>query len=186
MGYKTIQQKRAELQDKQKIKYAFRDSIEELNKGLADIEKAINNLGATRMAIEKRISALDTGGVKEFEDYKKSLIAVAQGWGARSLPMTPVDKVISEASKELSTMISAYEDKLAAAFPREVKPGMTFKHAPLKRIYEIKTGPTQATNINLKGDNAIWFKVHFWTEGKDGGEVDINLTDLKKMKYLNT
>lgn len=187
MGYKKIEEKRKELRQKQEVKYAFRDAVGRINEGLANIQKAISDVEHTKQELGRTIAGLDTGGIKEFEDYKKSLLAICNGWGVRPLPLAPVEKVCRDAEAELRAMIAAWTDKLAAAFPKEVKPGMTFKNQSLDRIYEVLSPPEQAANANLKGDNAIFFKVKWWkADGEQGGGYSISLVDLKKMKYLNT
>jgi hypothetical protein len=90
------------------------------------------------------------------------------------------------ADKEVNDMVKAYEDKLTAACPKDIKPGMTFKNPARQTIFEVKKGPEKATIENLQGDEALWFGGDRWKDGVKTGQCQFNLANLKKMKYLHT
>lgn len=180
MGYAKIQAKRKELEEKVEVKCAFKDAAEKLNEVARIIEKA-------KQEVTQRISGLKTGGISELDAYKENLeLFVHKLEAARAPSLQPIVKLVYEAEEELNKMVRAYEDKLAANCPKDVKPGMTFKDPSQQRIFEVKTGPTKATNINLRGDSALWFEVDIFKDGVKSGSVDLNSADLKKMKYLRT
>jgi hypothetical protein len=186
LGYKKIQDKRQELEAKQQVLFKFRSAATEVNAQIARAAEAARQLENAKSAIASSVGAMFTGGVPEFEAYKKSLLGIAKGGTFRPLPMDPVEKVVKNADAELRAMLSAWEDKLAASCPKDIKPGMTFKDAPTGRIYEVKSSAEKATNPRLQGDAAIWFDGEFFKDGKSAGKSPIDLASLKKMKYLKT
>jgi hypothetical protein len=180
VGYKKIQEKRKELQAQSEIKSAFFDAAKSLDDLFGTVEK-------TRQQISQKIGALKPSGVSELEAYKTSLLAVVGKLAAAKPPsIDPVWNVVRTAEKEVENMVSAYEDKLAAACPKDVGPGMTFKDPATKRIFEVKTQAEKAKNENLQGDQSFWFKCDLWKDGAKTGESSVSLAQLKKMKFLKT
>ena len=186
MGYKKIQEKRKELAARQEILFKFQKAAEEINSRLAKVAQAMKQLEASKQEVASGISSLNTGGIPEFDTYKKSLLGIAQGGTPRPLPMDPVEKVVKGAADQLRAMVREYEDKLAATCPKDIKPGMTFKDPPTGRIYEVRSPPEKAQNPNLRGDDAIWFDGVWFTDGTAGSNSPVKLSALKKMKYLKT
>jgi|KBSSwiStaDraftv2_1062776.scaffolds.fasta_scaffold381820_2 hypothetical protein len=181
MGYKKIQAKREELSNKKFAKQQFLSAAE----SLVEICKQI---GKTKSAIQQKMASMNTAGVPEFESYKKSILALTQKMETLLPPsLDPIHRVVDEAEDEVERMVQQYQEKLLAAFPGEVKVGMTFKDKGLKRVCQIMAPGVKSPNLNLQGDDAMWFKVHYWNDdGKDGSDGQVKLSDLKKMKYLNT
>jgi hypothetical protein len=186
VGYKKIQEKRKEFSAKQDVLIKFRKAAEEINGKLAKVAQALKQLETSKQEVAAGISALNTGGVPEFEAYKKNLLGIAQGGTPRPLPMDPVEKVVDGAETQLRVMIREYEDKLAAACPKDIKPGMTFKDPATGRVFEVRSLPEQSKNPNLKGDDAIWFDGVWFTDGNAGSNSPTKLSSLKKYKYLKT
>jgi hypothetical protein len=188
MGYQKIQAKRKEIYAKHQVMLAFSHAAKGVNEALAKIQKAQANLEQTKQKMAADVGKLSTGGVAEFEVYKKSLLGMAQSTGlVRPLPLAPVEMVVLKAQTELAKMVRAYEEKLIAAMPKEIKPGMTFKDQTTGNILEVTTPAQKSPNINLSGDAAIFFKVKiFKPDGTAAGEMSRSLSDLKKNKYLNT
>jgi hypothetical protein len=187
LGYKKIQAKRQEFAAKQAVMFKFRDAVREINLRSAKVAEAIKKLETAKDEIAASISSLHTGGVPQFEAYKKSLLGMTANVGTlRALPLDPVEKVVNGAEDELRAMVRAYEDKLAAACPKDIKPGMVFKRASDGTLFEVQSASRKATNPSLRGDDAIWFDGVYITDGKPSGSTAANLTTLKKMKYLKT
>jgi len=180
MGYKKIQEKRKELSAQMEAKSAFMDAAKGLNDALSNVEK-------TKQQVMQRMGTLKTGGISELEQYKSGLLTYLGKLDAAKPPsIDSVVKVVDAAEKEMKAMLSAWEDKLAASCPKDVKPGMTFKDVPNQRIFEVKSGPTNGNNDNLTGDKAIWFAGDWFKDGAKTGSCQLNLADLKKYKYLKT
>lgn len=181
MGYKKIQEKRNELYIKSRAKNQFLDAAESM-------VDAYKEIGRIKSSLQQKIGSMNTAGVPEFEAYKKTVLASIQKMEVLlPPPLDAIHKVVDDAQKEVNRMVQEYEDKLAAACPKEIKVGMTFKDKGLRRVYQITAPGEQSKNPNLKGDDAIWFKAHYWKDdGADGSDSQLKLSDLKKMKYLNT
>jgi hypothetical protein len=180
MGYKKIQEKRAQLAAQVAVKSAFVDAAQSLEDVLGNVEK-------TKQQVSQKVGALKTGGISELEAYKTSLLAfIGKLEAAKPPSLDPVIKMADAADKEMKAMMSAWEDKLAASCPKDVKPGMTFKQVNTQRIYEIKSPPQKATNPNLTGDQAIFFDGDWYKDGVKAGSSQTKLADLKKMKYIHT
>jgi len=178
MGYKKIQEKRAELSKKIDVWETFLQAAREINRGLAEIEQATQKLTATKDKLGKTIAVLNTLGVKEFDDFKKSLLAVCVASGTRPLPLKPVEQVVNDARAGLDKELDAWTEKLAAAFPSEIKVGMTFKDRKLGRIYEVVGDRELATNANLTGDDAIWYKCKMFEGEKQLGTQSLSRSRL--------
>lgn len=180
MGYKKIQEKRKELSAQTDARRTFMEAAQNLDDVLSNVEK-------TRQQVSQKLSTLKTCGVPEFEAYKSELVACLGRLDAAKPPsLEPISRFAANASRDLDRMIQDYENKLAAACPKDVKPGMTFKDTHYGRIYEVTKGPMQATNENLKGDAAIWFDGNFYKDGSKTGSCEMSLAELKKYKYLRT
>jgi hypothetical protein len=180
MGYKKIQEKRKELSAKMEARSAFMDAAQSLNTVLGNVDK-------TKQQAMQKMGTLKTDGMAELEAYKSALLAYLGKLDAAKPPsLDAVVKLVDAADKDLKAMIGAWEDKLAASCPKDVKPGMTFKDTPTQRIFEIKSGPEKAANGNLAGDQAVWFKGDWFKDGAKTGSTSLSLADLKKYKYLHT
>ena len=162
------------------MRSAFMDAAQSLNDVLANMDR-------TKTQVLQRIGTLKPCGVPEMEAYKSGLLAYLGKLDTVKPPsLDGVEKLVQAAQKDLKIMISAWEDKLAASCPKDVKPGMTFKDVPSQRILEIKSGPEKAENKNLVGDQSVWFKGDWFKDGVKTGSSSVSLADLKKYKYLNT
>ena len=180
MGYQKIQEKRKELNVKIEARSAFMDAAQSLNTVIGNIDK-------TKQQAVQKVGTLKTNGVAELEAYKSALLAYLGKLDAAKPPsLAPVIKLVDAAEKDLKIMIGAWEDKLAATCPKDVKPGMTFKDTPTQRIFEVKSGPEKSANEQLSGDKAIWFKGDWFKDGAKTGSSSLSLADLKKYKYLHT
>ncbi len=177
MGLKKIQALRQEMWKKADSLNQFKEAVAELAAAHEKIAKAYANLEKLRADGAAKVERIPTHGVKEFDDYKKSLIAVYQGWGNRPLPTKPLDAVVERERKAVDEAVKARVDKLAASFPSQVKKGMVFKMSATGKLYEISGDEQKSKNPNLKGEAAI-----FWDtiDEKGARAFPISLADLKK------
>jgi hypothetical protein len=183
MGLKKIAELRKEYWKQAEALSEFTKAAKQFSDTHAKIAAAYAQVEKLRDANKTKIEALDTLGIKEFEDYKKSLIAVYGGWGNRPLPLKPLEDVIAKKKKEVDDAVRERVAKLAASFPSQIKPGMVFRFDPTGVLWEIKSGPEESKNPNLKGDAKIFYK--YLPEG--GSENNVSLETLKKScKYINT
>lgn len=164
----------------------FYKAAQDINKAVAKTAQAFAAVGEAKEKIRQRIEGLNTFGIKEFEDYKKSLLGIVAGGTPRPLPMDPVNKAIARVESEHVRMVREYYEKLAAGCPNDVKPGMVFKRPGDDTFVEITKGPFKPQNTDLKGDHAICFNGRIWKDEKAGAEISYDLADLKQMKYLKT
>ncbi|MDQ2839944.1 MAG: hypothetical protein M3Y72_02665 [Acidobacteriota bacterium] len=188
MGYKTIEAKRKEYQAKVEVCKTFVDASKQINDSLASLEKSMKQMRQMRDDLQKKVSGLDTAGVKEFEDFKKDLLSSCKSETVKPLPTGAIEKALDTAKKEIDDLVDAWVDKLAGSFPKELKPGMTLKDCKLKRLYEVTGGPEKSNNENLKGDAAIWFKVKIIADGKQT-DTSMSLAQLSPkngIKYIKT
>jgi hypothetical protein len=185
VGYKKIQEKEQEFRAKSSVKARFAVATSEVEKGVKRLQKASEELASAKEFARGLIGGLDTGGVREFDEYKHGLVEFIEGKVAKAPSDEKVWLVVHAAESEVKAMVKEWQDQLAANCPAEVRPPMVFKDQPRSRIYEITKGPLQATNTNLKGDQAICFEADFWPiEGGQKSNSKVNMADLKKMKYL--
>lgn len=185
---KAEQQGQPELNAKLQTYYGFYEAAQKINEAVAKTADAHAAVGQTMEKIRQRIEGLNTFGIKEFEDYRKSLLGIVAG-GAnhlRPLPMDPVYRAMGRVESEHMRMVKDYYGKLAASCPTDVKPGMVFQRSGEQVFVEITKGPFQPQNANLKGDKATCFQCRVWKDGKAGAAIDLDLAALKGMKYLNT
>ncbi len=183
MGLKKIAELRKELNQQAAALSAFTKAAGEFVATYAKIAAAYAEVEALRENKKKAAYELKTLGIKEFEEYRKSLIAVFEGWGNRPLPLKPLEDVVARKKKEVDDAVQARVAKMAASFPAEVKPGMLFRFEPTKVLWEIKSGPFESKNENMKGkaETAIYYK--YLPEG--GSENSVTLETLKKScKYI--
>ena len=175
MGLKKIAELRKVLDAKQKTFEEFRRAADEFNKAYVKIAAAYDGVAKLRSENLARIERLETHNIKEFEDYRKALVAVYEGWGNRPLPLKPLEVVIEKQKEALEAEKQKLVDKLVATMPAEVKPGMVFKLLRSGELCEITSDKSEATNVNLKGDERLWYD--YKTEGGRTGKT--NLKDLK-------
>jgi hypothetical protein len=183
MGLKKIAELRKELSEQAAALSAFTKAAGEFVATYAKIAAAYAQVEELRENKKMAVHELKTLGIKEFEDYKKGLIGVFEKWGNRPLPLKPLEDLVARKKKEVDDAVQARVAKMAASFPAEVKPGMLFRFEPTKVLWEIKSGPLQAKNENLKGkiDAVTYFK--YQPEG--GSENNVTLETLKKScKYI--
>lgn len=190
---KVLEKARAELQSKpeelkaqEQAYFRFCEAAQAINEAVAKTAQAHRAVAETLNQIRERVERLDTFGIKEFEDYKRSLLGMAGGGTLRPLPLEPVYKAISRVESEHLKMVNEYYAKLSASCPSEVKPGMVFKRSSDQVFVEITKGPFKPHNADLKGDKAICFKARLWKDGQAGTEIDYDLAGLKQLKYLKT
>src|SRR5262245_57586126 len=98
MGYKTILAHRKQLAEKIAVYEALVASAKSVSGQMAKLEEAHKKVTAeterlapvlTKMADD--MSKLDTKDVKEFEDFRKSLLATVSGGSLRPLPTKPLE-----------------------------------------------------------------------------------------------
>lgn len=175
MGLKKIAELRKLLDAKQEMFKEFRRAADEFNKTYAKIAAAFEGVEKLRSENLARIERLETHNIKEFDDYRKALVAVYAGWGNRPLPLKPLEVVIEKQRDALEAEKKKLVDKLIAAMPAEVKPGMVFKLLRSGELCEITSAKAESTNVNLKGDERLWYD--YKTEAGRTGQT--NLKDLK-------
>lgn len=191
MGYETIQRHRRQLDDKmasyEKLLGAAKAISTQMDKILQHVQQ-LEKEQAQMVAVLDKVAAdmdkLDTKGIKEFEDYHKSLVAISQGGNWRPLPTKPLDAVISKMRADIANEQWAWIDKLTANAPAEIKPGMVFANKQMGWIYEIKSGPTKAQNTNLRGDDGIFFQFVRYDKDDKKYEGSISKSDLSPKKGI--
>jgi hypothetical protein len=196
MGLKTIEAKRAEFNKMRKSMNDFIDAAEALRSSTEKYQKlgeeamkALENHFAQKNKLLPEVKKLETFGVKAFEDYKKSLIAICENrsFEDRPLPTTPLQRALMQAQEDLDKELQAWIDKQPASMPKEIKKGMTFKDGHLNRIWEVISDPYPAKNARLQGDDAIIVTAK-WSEPETGksGQTEVSKTFLTtgKMKFL--
>ena len=196
MGMKKIAEKEAELRKKNQALETFLKTAATLQEALTkvqklgeDAEKAYTAMYDKKKQMTPVIEKLDTHGIKEFEQYKAHLLAVAtnKAFQDRLLPTAPLQKVVDTARSEVRTMLNEWLEKQASSMPKEWKKGMSFRDYDLDRVYELISDVEQAKNVNLKGDDALWFNTKF-TDLKTGKEGTVNVSKgsllKRKLKFL--
>ena len=183
MGLKKIAEMRAELRKKTDVLDQFMRLAKQYNETYAKIAASYEGLEKLRTENLAKVVALNTMGIKEFEDYKKSLVFVFAGMGSRPLPTKPLEDVVNLQHDAVDAEVKERIAKLAASMPAEVKPGMVFRFDPSGVLWEITSGPEKSKNVNLHGDDQIWYKYN----AENGGSLSTNLTTLKKnCKFIKT
>lgn len=196
MGYQTIQAHRKELNEKIKVFEALVASARSLTGQMAKIAEAHKKVEAESMKIwdvlqkmAKDMEKLETKGVKEFEDFRQSLVALGNGGSGsmRPLPTKPIEVAVSRMRTEVEKEQRAWVEKLAANMPAELKPGMVLIDKTIGNEYEIKAGPYAATNTNLHGDAAIIYDIICYRDGKKS-EFPLSKAELKRqgMKFVRS
>ncbi len=151
-------------------------------------DKVIEALYAKKKKLSPAVEKIETHGIKEFEHYKKSLLAVCnnESFIDRPLPTKPLEKYVTQARKEADEMHKAWIDKQTIKMPKAIKKGMTFKDYKLNRIYEAVSGETKSKNPNLKGDAAVFVDCK-WTDlksGSTGGGYSVSRADLSAANHV--
>ena len=183
MGLKKIAELRRDLNAKADALAKFKAAADLFVETHAKIKQAYDNVVKLRVENLAKVERLDTLGIKEFEAYKTSLVAVYSGWNDRPLPTKPLEAVVDSQRKAVDAAVNERIAKLAASFPKEVKAGMVFRFTPTGRLIEIVGQPKESKNPNLKGDDKT-----FWDTTEVGGSAGtpVSLGDLKKSyKYIN-
>ncbi|HKC29749.1 MAG TPA: hypothetical protein VKB75_17165 [Jatrophihabitans sp.] len=196
MGYQTIQAHRKELNEKIKVFEALVASAKSVTGQMAKIAEAQKKVEAEaekiytvlqKMATE--MEKLDTKGVKEFEEFRQSLVALGSGnsRSMRPLPTKSIEVAVSRMRGEVEKEQRAWIEKLAANMPAELKPGMVLIDKTIGNEYEIKSGPQTSKNPNLSGDAAIFYDVICYRNGSKS-EFPMTKADLKKngMKFVRS
>ncbi len=177
MGLKKIAEMRKELWAKAEALEKFEALAKEFNDTYAKIQKSYEALDKLREDQRKKIVNVQTHGVKEFEDYKRSLYAIYQNYGNRPLPTDPLRAVVAAQKKKVDEAIAERVAKLAASFPSEVKKGMVFKMDASGKLLEITSDAKESTNANLKGDAKTYYEVSY----ESGEKGLVKLSDLKSL-----
>jgi hypothetical protein len=159
MGYKTIQAKRNELSKRVDVFDKLVGAAKSISVQMEKITKQEEQMKAVLAKVSAEMDKLDTKGIKEFDDYKKSLIGIANGGQMRLLPSAPLEHVVMQMRKNVDTEYWAWVEKQAANTPAQIQPGMVFVDKKMGWTYEIKSAGKAATNANLKGDAAIFYDV---------------------------
>lgn len=194
MGYQTIVAHRKQLAEKIKVYEALVASARSVTGQMAKIADAQKKLEAESMKIwdvvnkmAADMSKLDTKGVKEFEDFRQSLVGLASSGSMRPLPTKPLEMVVGKMRGEVEKEHRDWIEKLAANMPADLKPGMVLIDKTIGNEYEIKAGPKKATNVNLKGDDAIYYDIICHRQGKTS-EYPLTKAELKRqgMKFVKS
>jgi hypothetical protein len=185
MGFKTIEAKRQEYSKLVETKQQFRDAIAQMNGLVEQVNQLHERHFQGCQELAKRLALLNTGGVKEFEQYKAHLVDGAQKGGQiRPLPMGPLDKALEESEKEIDNLVLQHALKLAKNCPSTLQPGMTFYDGG-NFYFDVKSGPIN--DPKKKGDDAILYKLVCYNKaGKVAGEPQHPLSSIKKWKYIQT
>lgn len=189
MGYKTIQIKRNELNERVEVFDKLVGAAKSISVQMEKITKQQQQMKTVLAGVSAEMDKLDTKGIKEFDDYKKSLIAITNGGPMRPLPSLPLERVVNQMRKSVDAEYWAWVDKLAANTPAQIQPGMVFINKKMGWTFEIKSVAQQSKNPNLKGDEATFYDVvRHDTTGKPY-ETSISKADLsprKGVKFVKT
>lgn len=196
MGYETIQKHRKELGEKIKTFEALvaaakplTERIQKIAAAQKQIEEQWSNVSALTDKLAKDIEKIDTKGVKEFEDFHKSLVEISKNNSlmARPLPTRPMEAALAKMRKDIELEQRKWIERLAANMPSELKPGMVLIDKTIGNEYVIKSGPEKAQNSNLTGDASIFYRIICHRQGKQS-EFDLSLKDLKRqgMKFVRS
>lgn len=174
------------------VTQAISAQLKKIHEAAAKQRAAIEGLYAKKQKLVPIVQKIETHGIKEFESYKKSLLAIckSESYQDRPLPIAPLRKHVSEARKESSDLLKAWMEKQTAKMPKVIKKGMTFRDYRLDRVYEAVSGEKKSTNPNLSGEGAIFVDCK-WTDlktGKAGGGAlpmsREQLSPKNKVKFL--
>jgi len=178
MGYRKLQARRNELDQKQAVYEQFVKVVTGFNSRLGELQKAAGNLERLKKDTAKAVQGLNPGGVKEFEALQKEMIEMCGSIDPKPVSTASAEKFVKDSKANIDREMDAWLDKLAGSYPANIAPGMSFKNYVSKRILSIESGPEKAKNETLEGDAAVFFKVKFM----DGASTSLSKADLSPKK----
>jgi len=201
MGLKTIEEQYSkDVKDYRNTTFKFIDAARRVNAQLAEYKKREDEviklsteLAMFRVKTSDEANDLDPQGVIQFTDVKKLLVLAAGHSQPHPINMAEIDELArnmeSQMKLEMERKMKEYMDKLAASWPSELKPGMTFSNKSHGDIVELITPPQQVKGKT--GDAAIQLKVKY-VKGyvmRAGDERMMSRADLsvqKGWRFLRT
>jgi hypothetical protein len=201
MGLKTIQDEyRKDVQEYRRNTFPFIEEARRINGQLADYKKredAINKLHLEltifRIKTADEANNLNAQGVAQFTDVKKLLILAAEHAQPHPINLAEIDSLAEsmedQMKLEMERKMKAYMDKLAASWPSELKPGMTFGRKEGSDILEL-IAPRRPIP-GKTGDAGILLKVKYIKGSiiSAGYETTMTRADLsvqKGWRFLKT
>ena len=194
MGYEKIAKHRKELKEKIKTFEALAAAAKPLNERLQKIAAARKQLDEQYdkthdvvQKLAKDIEKIDTKGVKEFEDFLKSLQAILRSnVDGRPLPTKPMEEALARMRKDVEVEHRKWIEKLASNMPKELKPGMVLIDKAIGSEYEIK-GPATVPGAPPGGDAGTFYTVICHRDGKQT-EMKMSVQELKRngMKFVRS
>jgi hypothetical protein len=196
MGIQKITQKQKELSDQQIVLRLFYEVADKLQASLTRVlkagqenEEAWQKLFKQKEKLIPAIQNLPTVRVKEFEAYKDHMLdlCTTNSFAGELKPIAPLKKAVDNTAAEVQQMMSAWLEKQEAAMPKEWKKGMVFRDYTGWRVIELTSDAEKATNVNLQGDFALFYKFKFKSlkVDKEGTGTDSKGSLLKnKLKFI--
>ena len=184
MGYQKIQQKQNELDGKRKGCQQFFTVASGFNSRLAEIQRAATDLQKFKKDTAKAIQSLSPGGVKEFEDLQKAMMAACMSDDPAPISTSAAEKFLKDSQNAMDREMDDWINKLASNMPAKIEVGMTFKNYISKRLIVITGGPTQSQNRNLSGDAALWYSAKMADDNKALSLSKADLSPKKGWKFV--
>jgi hypothetical protein len=200
MGLKTLQAQAAEARKEVEttigvfVKQArdINSTVAQYEKKIEDINKAYEDLSNLVIKAGAAAKSLNTHSIVQLDDLKRLMIvATEHSHKPHAVSLAEIEKLervaMTEIEKSLSVALKARMDKIVASWPSKIEVGMIFKNGD--RMLEISGPQTKATNINLKGDAALWHQIKYIKDNNYTGESRTSLEDLspkKGWKFLKT
>jgi hypothetical protein len=88
--------KPAEYEAKMEVWGAFEKAAKQINES----QQKYKNVSQTLEQLAMRVAGMNTLDIKEFEDYKKSLLGILAGGTPRPLPLEPLRRAVVKVSNE--------------------------------------------------------------------------------------
>jgi hypothetical protein len=193
MGLKTIQAIHTEARkDVESTIGSFLKDARGINslvgqyeKKMNEISKASEEVGNLVMKAYNGAKGLNTHGIVQLDEVKKLLVlATEHPHNPHAVNLGELEKLertaLSEIEKSLQEALRQRVEKLTSTWPSEIKVGMVFKNGD--RMIEISSAQMKATNVNLKGDEALYYKAKIVKDLAYGSELTYNLAELNPKK----
>jgi predicted lipase len=200
MGLKTLQAQAAEAKKEVattigvfvKEARAINAMVAQYEKKIVEITKAQEEMSNLVVKSATAAKSLNTHGIVQLDSMKRLLIvATENSYKPHAVNLAEIEKLeqtaLSEIEQSLRMALTARMEKIVASWPNKIEVGMIFRNGD--RLLEISGPQTKASNVNLKGDAALWHKVKLIKDGNYTGESQINLEELspkKGWKFLKT
>ena len=195
MGMKTLEAKKQELRKQEGILQQFVDDVttlnramEKLNKKSESLMRAQEDLFKVYQQVGAKAESMDTGGEPLFAAYQAKLVKFCNEPFAKPNPPKPdkLSGVVAKYRKSVDDEFANWVSKQEASWPKEIKKGMCFKWYVTGDIYEVLSDAKQASNVNLKGDDAIYWDVRKMGASGKFALKKSEMNPKKKWKYIKS